>query len=171
MSGQEGFQTLCEFDRIAAYGRVAGGRNSAGKFIRLGPRIEQGPPIPHPKFSRTDLLQKVLPNQMGDNSGNQPGTGPRALDQIALFPCPVRLRQQTADDPHAFPNEDIARFSLKTKVPARQCLSINQESLGPEISPTVQVDDAHVAFAALLQKRSGELRHHQERKGIRQTPG
>src|SRR5215469_9455592 len=151
-----------DFDGAAAEGGVTGSRGATVEVISFHPGVNQAERVMNTELARALLLKEALADEMLDNARHKTRAGFGVLDKFTLRPNTVTVSEQTANNSSAFSDEDITGFKLKTKIPARQIATVNEQPFGSQIYPAIQINRCQPLLATKIQNAGDQLGGNQQ---------
>jgi hypothetical protein len=117
-----------DFQRAASQSGVTGGGDAPIKIIGFHPGIKETEWVAKTEGAGAFLFDEALADEVLDDARDETRTGLRAVNQLALNPNPIAVRQESADDAGTFTYEDVSRLQLEAEIAAWQGATVHKDA-------------------------------------------
>ena len=151
-----------DFQRAASQSGVTGGGDAPIKIIGFHPGIKETEWVAKTEGAGAFLFDEALADEVLDDARDETRTGLRAVNQLALNPNPIAVRQESADDAGTFTYEDISRLQLEAEIAAWQGATVHEDTGQSDVGVAVEIDGRQSFLAAEIQNARQELGHDEQ---------
>ena len=150
------------FQRAASQSGVTGGGDAPIKIIGFHPGIKETEWVAKTEGAGAFLFDEALADEVLDDARDETRTGLRAVNQLALNPNPIAVRQESADDAGTFTYEDVSRLQLEAEIAAWQGATVHEDTGQSDVGVAVEIDGRQSFLAAEIQNARQELGHDEQ---------
>ena len=151
-----------DFQRAASQSGVTGGGDAPIKIIGFHPGIKETEWVAKTEGAGAFLFDEALADEVLDDARDETRTGLRAVNQLALNPNPIAVRQESADDAGTFTYEDVSRLQLEAEIAAWQGATVHEDTGQSDVGAAVEIDGRQSFLAAEIQNARQELGHDEQ---------